>query len=119
MTTLPQSTPLRLPRPAGGAGQIAIPNAGQIGAVTGGGAGGGGGMIQMTAGDVWRVLRTNLWLIASMVIVAGIAGVFINKYLAAHYPRYTASGLIKVELQEERFMSDTGEFTATPQAVDL
>ena len=76
-------------------------------------------MIQMTAGDVWRVLATNLWLILVMVTVAGVAGFFINRYLAAQYPPFTASGLIKVQLQEERFMSETGEFTATPQAVDL
>src|SRR5687767_16003707 len=96
MTTLPQTTPMRLPRPAG-AGQLAIPSAPAAGAVrapTGG---------QMTGADVWRVFRTNWWLIAGLMAVGAIAGYFINQHLSVHHPKFTASGLIKVQLAEEEF----------------
>jgi tyrosine-protein kinase Etk/Wzc len=54
---------------------------------------GGGGM---SGADVWRVIRTNLWLIILMVIFAGGCGFGANWLLAKYYPRYTADGLLQV-----------------------
>lgn len=115
MTTLPQTMPMRLPRPGDG-GQIAIPSA------PGGGQpplGQPPGMIQMTGGDVWRVLRTNWWLIAGMAVAAGVAGFFVNSYLARHHPRYTASALITLQLPEESFGQKAEEAVANPQSIEL
>ncbi len=84
MTTLPQTTNIRLPRPAGGA--LAAPGAASPTSAAGG----------MSAGDVWRVLRANLWLIALLVVLGGILGVLANMYLARNYSRYTASGLVQI-----------------------
>lgn len=116
MTTLPQTTPMRLPRPAG-AGQIAIPSApisGALGPAVAGGAAGAG----MTGADVWRVFRANLWLIALLVTVGAVAGFFVNRYLASHYPKFTASGLLKVQLPEEVFRNGQ-EGVSTPQNIEL
>lgn len=117
MTTLPQTTTMRLPRP-GGAGQIAIPSAGSAGPVAPI-AMPPGSMIQMSGGDVWRVLRTNWWLIAGMVLVAGVAGVFVNHYLANHHPRYTASALVTLQLPEESFGQRAEEGQANPASIEL
>lgn len=114
MTTLPQTTPMRLPRPSGSSGQIAIPSAGPAGAHGLAQAGAG-----MTGADVWRVFRTNWWLIALFVIVAGIAGLFINRYLAQHYPKYTAAALVKVEVAYEVFSPWGDEGAATPQTLEI
>src|SRR4051794_7747647 len=106
MTTLPQTTPMRLPRPSG-AGQIAIPSANGGIAAAGGAHGahavGGAGAAQMTGADVWRVFRTNWWLMAAFVLVAAVAGFFINGELAKRFPRYTAAGVVQVHLPEEAF----------------
>jgi capsular exopolysaccharide synthesis family protein len=114
MTTLPQTTPMRLPRPTG-ATPIAIPSAGgpiAPPAVP-------PGMIQMTGADVWRVLRSNWWLIAGMVVAMGVAGVFVNKYLAKHHPRFTAVGLLNVQLPEEAFSQKSEDAVANPQSIEL
>ena len=112
MTTLPQTTPLRLPRPSG-SGQIAIPGApqGALGLQPASG--------QMTASDVWRVFRSNWWLILLVVIATGVAGFFVNRYLAQHYPRYTAPALVKVQLPEEVFGDRSEEGSATPQSIEV
>ena len=117
MTTLPQTTPLRLPRP-GGPDQIAIPSAvpaGPLGPVAHHPPGG----IQMTGGDVLRVLRTNWWLIVGMVVVAGVAGVFVNGYLAKNHPRFTASALVTLQLSEETFSQQSEDAVANPASIEL
>jgi uncharacterized protein involved in exopolysaccharide biosynthesis len=113
MTTLPQTTPMRLPRPAGG-GQIAIPSA----ASTGGPLGQSAGMFQMTASDVWRVFRTNWWIIVLMMGAFGVAGFFVNRYLAKKYPKFEASGLVTIQLAEETFHTGD-EIAVQPQSVQL
>jgi uncharacterized protein involved in exopolysaccharide biosynthesis len=55
----------------------------------------------MTAGDVWRVLRANAWLITSAVVLGGLIGFFANMYLARNYSRFTATGW--VQIAEKRF----------------
>ena len=90
MTTLPQTTPIRLPRPAGSSPLSA-----------GGGGGGpapgsGGGSFQMTPGDVWRVIRANLWLIVLLVGLAAVGGYFLNGYLVKHDSVYLSYGLARI-----------------------
>ena len=91
MTTLPQTTSVRLPRPAGN-GQLAV-SSGGLPALPGGAAPAAG----MTANDAWRVIRANAWLIILFLIVSGVAGYFINSYLAAHHPKFTATGYLEVQ----------------------
>jgi len=101
MTTLPQTTPLRLPRPAP-SGPLTIP---------GGPMAPAGGMVaqvqagsQMTGADVWRVIRSNLWLIILMLVVGAASGYGLNYWLKQYHSRYTATGLLQV---------------VAPEAVDL
>jgi len=93
MTTLPQTTPLRLPRPA--AAQINLPSTAMAApymiapqAMASGS--------QLTGADIWRVIRANLLLIAIVVTVSGVLGYFANSYLAKFHSRYTADGEIEV-----------------------
>ncbi len=91
MTTLPQTTPIRLPR-AGGNSQMAMPAtmvAPQSVVAQGPG-------FSMTGGDVWRVIRANLWLIILFVVIGGVSGYFLNGYLEQHYSSYTASGKVRI-----------------------
>src|SRR5262249_21242984 len=89
MTTLPQTTTTRLSRPIG---QGAISVAGPIHPHQPQPSGGTG----MTAGDVWRVIRANTWMLICGVILSGLIGVgafyLLNKYCA----RYTARGSIQI-----------------------
>lgn len=87
MTTLPQTTPIRLPRPTGPS-QLAVPSYASQGPAA--------PSFQMSGGDVWRVIRANLWLIILCVVVSGVAGFYTNGYLAQHYSTYTATGLIRI-----------------------
>jgi uncharacterized protein involved in exopolysaccharide biosynthesis len=88
MTTLP-STTMRYPRQQTGVPALAgNPNS----LAPGGGAAGGG----MTAADVMRVLRTNLWLIVLSVVLAGGAGVGAYIYLGKYHSEFTARGWVQV-----------------------
>jgi capsular exopolysaccharide synthesis family protein len=91
MTTLPQTTAVRLP-------QTINPSAPPVTYVPGTAAGGGGaaGRGQMTGADVWRVIRANLLLIIVMVVLAGIGGYFLNGYLAQNHPQFTATGYLQI-----------------------
>lgn len=86
MTTLPQVQSVRLPRvsPAGGAIAHHAPAPGVAG-------------LQMSASDIWRLIRANLWLIATLVVVAGAAGFVVNMLLVRWMPRYTSTGLVAVQ----------------------
>ena len=95
MTTLPQTSPMRLPRP--NPSHLAIPSAnghpapalGHVNAPA------------MTGADVWRVIRSNLWLIVGLAIAGGVAGFFVNMWLAANYARYTSTAMIRVQTAAE------------------
>jgi capsular exopolysaccharide synthesis family protein len=50
----------------------------------------------MTGADVWRVIRSNLWLILLMLVVSGGIGYGVNWWLAKYHPRYTAEGKLLV-----------------------
>src|SRR4051794_12859048 len=93
MTTLPQTTNVRLPRPMPGGMQLAGP------------AGGGGGLAhavapatQQGASEIWRVIRGHIWMIVIVsCFLAPAAGYGANYLLAKYYPRYTAAGFIQVQ----------------------
>jgi succinoglycan biosynthesis transport protein ExoP len=88
MTTLPQTTPLRLPR-AGGHGALAVQQAptGIIPATPG---------YQFTMGDLWRIVRSNLWVVIVLVMVTGTAGFFVERYLEKTDPVYRAQGILRI-----------------------
>lgn len=91
MTTLPQRSPTRSPRFGGNVPAMAAPH----GAVVPGQMPPQGG--QLTAADVWRVIRSNLWLILLSLVLFGAAGVGLNMYLAKSMPRYTAQGIVRID----------------------
>src|SRR4030095_8078745 len=88
----PRSPPPPAPSPTRNA-----PRPGPLGPA---GAAAGGGM---TGADVWRVFRANLWLIALLRAGGAVAGFLVNHFLAKNYPKFTASGLVRVQLAEEQF----------------
>lgn len=94
MTTLPQTSPVRVPRSMTGgslAPQSGGAMAGAIPAVSG-----------MTSTDVLRVIRQNLWLIILAVIAGGVCGFLLNDYyLLKHFSSYKTSGFITVRSQSE------------------
>src|SRR5688500_1707059 len=89
MTTLPTTTPMRLPRPAG-ATPLAMP------ASLGGGGAQAANAFQMNGADVWRVIRSNIWLILGMFILSVGVGFGLNEYLKRYHSRFTATGLVQV-----------------------
>src|SRR4051812_10587919 len=88
MTTVPQTTPMRLARRSGST-KWALPSAGMT--VSTGGPGPG---FQMTGGDVWRVIRANLWLIILLLIVSSVAGWYVNGLLEK---QYTSTAYLSIE----------------------
>jgi capsular exopolysaccharide synthesis family protein len=81
---------MRLPRPA--SSHLAIPSAGSMGMAQPVHAPASG----ITAQDIWRVIRANLWLIVGLFVVSAVGGYLLNGWLLAHYPRYTSTILIQV-----------------------
>ncbi len=90
MTTLPQTTPIRMPRPNGSNTGVALPGVGPVPAMVAGQQG-------LSLADAWRVIRGHMWLIVVMVCISAVAGFFINGYLERYYSRYTATGLIQFQ----------------------
>src|SRR4051812_5056151 len=84
MTTLPTTTPIRLPRPAG-ATPLAAPYT-QTPAQTS----------TMTGADAWRVVRTNLWWIMLVVVICAGIGYGLNWYLLRYHSSFTAVGFTQV-----------------------
>ena len=86
MTTLPTTTPMRLPRPAG-ATPLALPGALPAQQAAG---------TQMTGADVWRVIRSNIWLILIMLVVFTGLGFGMYWFLDKYHSSYTATGFIQI-----------------------
>jgi len=61
------------------------------------GAGGAGGAAAMSGADMWRVIRSHLWLIISILILSIGGGIGANYLLGKYYARYTAVGYIQVQ----------------------
>lgn len=89
MTTLPQTTSIRLPR-APGAGPLAVPGTLLPGAPA-------TPHPAMTGADVWRVIRSNLWLIILFLVLSAGAGYGLNVWLLKYYPKYTATAYVQVD----------------------
>jgi capsular exopolysaccharide synthesis family protein len=51
----------------------------------------------MSGGDVWRVLRANIWLIIGAFILSIGIGVVAYMYLSWYHPRFTAVGYVQVQ----------------------
>lgn len=97
MTTLPQTTAIRVPRPTNGQmlpSPISVPSSMGPAMVSG---------VQMTPADVWRVIRGNLWLILLITVLAAGAGVGLYFYLLKFHPVYTAKGYIQIRPKVEVF----------------
>lgn len=89
MTTLPQ-TGLRLPRGAMPVQQLSVPGVpvafpAQAAAAH-----------QMTGADIWRVIRSHIWLIIAFLAASAVAGFFINMWLLRYHAKYLASGIVQV-----------------------
>ncbi len=91
MTTLPQTGALRLPRPPVSSlpMALAIPQPGMI-------AQPGQPSTAMSGADIWRMMRSNFWLILLMLIVSSAAGYAAFFWLNRHDPNYTAIGTVVV-----------------------
>lgn len=116
MTTLPQTSPMRLPRP--NPSQLAIPSAQGHPLPPRGDAAASG----LTAQDVWRVIRANLWLIIGLMVVGGVSGYFLNRWLEANYPKYTSTVLVTVKLPSQLPVvggDDTRMFSVEPGAQSI
>ena len=113
MTTLPTTTPMRLPRPAGQAPlAVAAPAHAQSSS-----------SFQMTGSDVWRVIRSNIWLIIVMLVLSIAGGFALNWYLAKYHSSYTAYGFIEVNgvrqfhiIEREDSGTDVTGLAAKPNA---
>src|SRR5438034_765525 len=92
MTTLPTTTPMRLPRPVA---QTPLALGGPVGAQQ-------ASSFQMTGADVWRVIRSNIWLIIGLLVLSGAGGFGVYKYLDRYYSSYTAYGICQIN-PPERF----------------
>ena len=90
MTTLPQTTTVRVPR-ATGPSALMVPGMGipqgQVQQMAG----------QMSGADVWRVLRANMMLIVCTVAISLVVGIVAYYWLGKYHPRYTSIGLIEVQ----------------------
>jgi capsular exopolysaccharide synthesis family protein len=108
MTTLPQTTSIRLPRPSG-PGQLA-PSSNGVPALAGGGTihAPATANLGLTGADIWRIIRGHLWLIALTIIVSGVAGYGINYFLAQKYPAYTGAGYIQVQPKTRDIITEKG-----------
>src|SRR6476620_4764044 len=104
MTTLPQTAPIRLPRTVS-SGQLP----GQLGPIQAHAhpvfpVPGAGGNAPMGAADVWRVIRSNLWLIILMLAVCAGGGYLVNRYvLKPYFARYESTALLRVTTLQELY----------------
>lgn len=97
MTTLPQAAALRLPRPP----FSNLPATGAIPVLGPAGYGQQSSGSAMSGADVWRVIRSNLWLILLMLMVGAAAGYGAYYWLNRYHPHYTAEGKVLVLGTEE------------------
>lgn len=113
MTTLPQTTNVRLPRPSSGAIQLA--GQGALGAARDPAA------TSQGANEIWRVIRSHIWMILIVTcIVSPVAGFGVNYLLLKYAPRYTAAGLIEVKPTVQPSLVAKGDLAvADPASVAL
>lgn len=103
MTTLPQTAPIRLARTPGGQ----MP--GQLGPIQAQAhpvfpIGPHAGNSAMGPAEVWRVVRSNIWLILITLILFGAGGYLVNRYvLKPYFSRYESTALLRVSTNAESF----------------
>jgi capsular exopolysaccharide synthesis family protein len=62
----------------------------------------GAGNAPMGAADVWRVIRSNIWLILLMLVVCAAGGYLTNRYvLKPHFSRFQSTALLRVVTPQE------------------
>lgn len=119
MTTLPQTSPMRLPRPH--PSQLAIPSANGHGTPALAHAP-QSAQTNLSGADTWRVIRANLWLIIGLFVASGVAGYFLNWWLATHYARYTSNALIRIQVPSELPQIDDSRMLIgdpSPQGIEV
>ncbi|HWE02526.1 MAG TPA: hypothetical protein VG326_08950, partial [Tepidisphaeraceae bacterium] len=99
MTTLPQTAPVRTHLPAPTNSMV---SPGPMGL----GAGVTPAQGAMNGADVWRVIRSNLWLIVGVLLVSAAMGYGLNSWLARTHSRFTSTGLVQVKGNEAAFSFD-------------
>lgn len=114
MTTLPQTSPIRLPR-TGPGGQMP----GQLGPIQAQAhpvfpMGPQAGAAQMGPAEVWRVIRSNLWLILFTLVLFGVGGYLVNRYiLKPYFSRYQSTALLRISTKTENMREKISPLTAT------
>ncbi len=116
MTTLPQTAPMRFPRPAVSSHLGPTSQPGHLGPAQ---SSPGQSGISLSGADVLRVLRANLWLIIIMLLASGVGGFFFNKWLKKYHSRYTALALVKVFGNEEIPFPGRPTPPANPAEIEL
>ncbi|MGD0388704.1 MAG: polysaccharide biosynthesis tyrosine autokinase [Tepidisphaeraceae bacterium] len=117
MTTLPQTAALRLPRPGFSSLPVtaSIPASGALGHAQ--------ASFTMSGADVWRVIRSNLWLIVLLLVVSAGAGYGINYWLNKYHPRYTAEGKVVIpgmfETNVEGMLQQSSDFNVSSLPMQL
>jgi polysaccharide biosynthesis transport protein len=108
MTTLPQPSTRqpRMPSPVSSIGQLHSGPPGFIAHTASGNA--------MSAADIWRVLRANVWLIVIGVVASAIIGLVINFFLARYFPKYTAVAIVEVSPPVQLDPLKEGEMAIDP-----
>ena len=99
MTTLPQTAPIRVPRPIP-ASTISLPPTG-VGPMALGAHTPQGGGASLTPADIWRVIRANMLLIVLAAIVGGVSGYFLNSWLLQKFPKFKSVGTVSVASPSE------------------
>jgi capsular exopolysaccharide synthesis family protein len=75
--------------------------------------------IQMSGGDIWRVIRANLWLIMVMLVISGIAGYISFKYLEKHDSVYSTEAKVRMAPLESVDPLHPGPQTLTGDAMEI
>ena len=111
MTTLPQPSPRRLPGPNGN-GHLTAGNHPATATAP--------PPNSLSAADIWRIVRANLWLIMGLPIAFAALGYVANSWLLTHDPRYTSRALLQVREEESipRSMTDPAG-SVSPQALEI
>jgi capsular exopolysaccharide synthesis family protein len=62
----------------------------------------------MSASDVWRVLRANVWLILIVLILSTALGYGLNLWLSAKHSLFRSTGLIQVTMNKDLLPVEVG-----------
>jgi capsular exopolysaccharide synthesis family protein len=74
---------------------------------------------QMSGGDVWRVIRSNIWLIIIMLIISCGIGIGTFRYLSLHYSTYKASARVKMAPLQDIDLLHPDKIVGDPNAMEV